>query len=51
MGLRMVGRVVNAEYIEVYRLEKRLGGDPFLESMKLFLQSASQMAEALHMII
>lgn len=51
MGLRMVGRVVNAEYTEVYRLEKRLGGDPFLESMKLFLQSASQMAEALHMII
>lgn len=50
MGLRMVGRVANAEYIEIYRLEKPLGGDPFLESMKLFLQSASQMAEVLHMI-
>lgn len=47
LGLQFLGRVANAEYIEVYRLERGSDADAFLESLKQFLQAAAEMAEVL----
>jgi 2-polyprenyl-6-hydroxyphenyl methylase/3-demethylubiquinone-9 3-methyltransferase len=49
MGLQPLGRVKDAEYIEIYRLERNPGVDPLVESLNMILPHVSHIADSLYL--